>query len=342
MSSSSSKPRVALVLGAGGTIGHAFNVAVLSALADEFGWDARDADLIVGTSAGAVVGASLRVGLSSLDLRRRALAQPVSSEAAALVCLAEAAVAEARVLAAELAEEEPAVVGGLAARAARLRVASPERLRRAVREPWNVTPGSLFSALVPPGRMRTGYIGAAYAAINGGAWPERDLWVTAVDLDHGDRVVFGRPGGPEADFGQAVEASCAIPGYFAPVTIGTSRFVDGGAHSTTNADLVAEYEPKPDLALVTVPMSGVGSALRTPRFSIRQLVRRAVAREARFLRDQGIEVVTFQPTAADLELMVGDSMDPRKTAAVCQQAVDSTLDHVRRPEIADRLAALRL
>jgi NTE family protein len=339
--SAPANPRVALVLGAGGAVGHAFNVGVLSAIADEFGWDARDADLIVGTSAGSVVGASLRVGLDPLDLRRRALGQPLSADGAALIRRAETAVSEARVAAAEVAEDEPTVVDGLAARAARLRVSSPERLMRAFREPWKVTPGSLFSAIVPAGRLPTGYIGAAYEDLHGDGWPHRDLWIATVDLDVGARVVFGRETSPEATLGQAVEASCAIPGYFAPVTIGDARYVDGGAHSTTNADLVAEFEPKPDLALVTVPMSAVGSALRTPRNSIRQLARRSVAREARLLRDQGIEVVTFQPTAADLEVMSGDSMDPTKSGAVCRQVVESTLTHVRDPEIADRLTALR-
>ena len=243
-------------------------------------WDARDADLIVGTSAGSVVGASLRVGLDPLDMRRRALGQPLSDAGAALIRRAETAVSEARVAAAEVAEDEPDAVAGLAARAARLRVASPERLMRAFREPWKVTPGSLFSAIVPAGRLPTGYIGAAYEDLHADGWPHRDLWIAAVDLDVGHRVVFGRDGSPEATLGQAVEASCAIPGYFAPVTIGDVRYVDGGAHSTTNADLVAEYEPTPDLVLVTVPMSAVGSAVLNPRTSIRQFARRSVAREA--------------------------------------------------------------
>jgi NTE family protein len=333
---------IALVLGAGGAVGHAFNVGVLSALADEFGWDARRADLIVGTSAGSVVGASLRVGLDPLDMRRRALGEPLSPAGAALVRRAESAVYQARAAAAEFTEEDPVAAVGIAARAARLRVASPERLLRAFREPWKVTPGSLFSALVPAGRLPTGYIGAAYRDLHGDGWPHRDLWIAAVDLDVGDRVVFGRDDSPEATLDQAVEASCAIPGYFSPVTIGESRYVDGGAHSTTNADLVAEYEPKPDLAIIAVPMSGVGSALRSgARASLRQLARRSVAREARVLRDRGIEVVTFQPTAADLEVMTGESMDPTKSAAVCRQVVESTLAHVREPDIADRLTALR-
>jgi NTE family protein len=333
-------PTIALVLGAGGSVGHAFNVGVLSALVDEFGWDARRADLIVGTSAGSVVGASLRVGLDPLDLRRRALGRRLSPAGAELVRRAEVAVAGAQSAAAGEAIDDAEVARSLGGVAGRLRIASPERLIRAVREPWKVTPGSLFSALAPPGRVPTGHLGAPYDDLHGDDWPERDLWIAAVDLDVGDRVVFGRPGAPEATLGQAVEASCAIPGYFAPVTIGSSRYVDGGAHSTTNADLVARYEPKPDLAIVCAPLSAVSTAVAIPRFSMRQIARRSLAREARLLRDHGIEVVTMQPTAADLEQMSGDSMDPTKAAAVCSQVVESTVAHVREPEIADRLVSL--
>jgi len=328
---------VALVLGAGGTVGHAFHVGVLSALADEFGWDARSADLVVGTSAGSVVGASLRAGLGALDMRRRALGETLSPAGAVLAGRGEAAMAAAR---AEPADDTEQGVNPLAF-GRRLRIGSPERVLRAMREPWNVTPGSLFSALVPPGRLPTGYLGAVYDDLLGDEWPAPALWIAAVNLDVGHRVVFGRLGSPAATLGQAVEASCAIPGYFTPVTIDDARYVDGGVHSTTNADVVAEFEPPPVLAIVCAPMSAVGSALEIPRFSIRQLARRSVAREARLLRERGIEVVTLQPTAADLEHMSGNTMDPDKAEVVCRQVVESTLAHVRTPAIADRLGALR-
>ena len=324
---------VALVLGAGGDVGHAFHIGALSALADEFDWDARAADLIVGTSAGSVVGASLRSGLGPDDMRRRALGEPLSPDGTELVRRAEAAVADAR------SATDPAGVG--ASMASRLRMASPERVLRAMRQPWNVTPGSLISAFVPAGRLSTGYLGAPYDDLVGDEWPTRDLWIASVNLDVGHRVVFGQAGSPRAALGDAVEASCAIPGYFAPVAIADARYVDGGVHSTTNADLVAEYEPQPELAIVLAPMSAVGSALELPRFAVRQFARRSVAREAKLLRDRGIEVVTLQPTAADLEQMAGDSMDPTKAEAVCRRVEESTTEHVREPEIADRLAALR-
>src|SRR4051794_18162851 len=51
--------RIGLVLGAGGLTGDAFHRGVLRALADR-GYDARAADLVVGTSAGSMVGAFLR------------------------------------------------------------------------------------------------------------------------------------------------------------------------------------------------------------------------------------------------------------------------------------------
>jgi NTE family protein len=176
----------------------------------------------------------------------------------------------------------------------------------------------------------------------GERWPAAALWIVAVDLDVGRRVVFGRAGAPAVTVGQAVEASCAVPSYFAPVVIDGSRYVDGGVHSTTNADLAAQLEPPPDLALVSAPMSAVtGAVPRSQAFSIRQFARRQLAGEVAALRAAGVETVTFQPTAADLAVMAGDSMDQSKASAVCERIVASTRDHVRRAEIADRLTPLR-
>ncbi len=49
----------ALVLGAGGQAGEAFHRGVLRAMTD-VGLDARDAEVVVGTSAGSITAASLR------------------------------------------------------------------------------------------------------------------------------------------------------------------------------------------------------------------------------------------------------------------------------------------
>src|SRR6478672_10946248 len=74
-------PRVGLVLGAGGAVGHAFHAGVLAAIAEATGWDARKAEIVVGTSAGSGLGAFLRAGLAPRDLAARAMGQPLSAEA---------------------------------------------------------------------------------------------------------------------------------------------------------------------------------------------------------------------------------------------------------------------
>src|SRR4051812_8558232 len=71
-------PRVALVLGAGGVTGGAFHAGVLSALVDATSWDPRDAELIVGTSAGSATGGALRAGLSARDMAARARGEALS------------------------------------------------------------------------------------------------------------------------------------------------------------------------------------------------------------------------------------------------------------------------
>lgn len=366
--------RVALVLGAGGSVGHAFHVGVLSTLADELGWDARSADVIVGTSAGSVVGAGLRAGLDPLDMRSRALGRPLSAAGRRIVRTGEEAIA--RVMADDAADDvdatdpdaddEPIVaerpfdsVADLATRVRQMRMASPERVLRALREPWRVTPGSLFSAMVPPGRRPTEYLGAPYDALFGSDWPAAPLWIVAVRLDVGNRVVFGRDdgtGSTSATVGEAVQASCAVPGYFAPVTIGGERYVDGGVHSTTNADLAANLVPvarshpaadepvepvPPDLVIVSAPMSPErpGPEL-SPRSAVRQIARRWLSGELIGLRDRGVEAVAFQPNADDLAQMSGNSMDPSKAPAVIEQARVSTLARLREPDVADRMAIL--
>jgi NTE family protein len=338
--------RVALVLGAGGVVGHAFHVGVLNALAEELGWDPRGADLIVGTSAGSVVGASLRAGLSPADSRRRLAGEPLSPHGAVLVGRAEEEMAR-------LTEDgdgddngdvdvDEAEQTALAIIARRLRIASPERVRRALRAPWRVSPGSLASALLPAGRRPTAHLRAPHEGMLGDRWPAATLWIVAVDLDVGPRVVFGRAGAPLVTVGQAVEASCAVPGYFAPVSIDGTRYVDGGMHSTTNADLVASLEPPLDLAIVSAPMSAVtGSVPRSQAFSIRHYVRRQLAGEVAALRAAGVVTITFQPTAADLAVMAGNTMDPSKASAVCEQVVGSTRHHLRRGDVVDRLTPLR-
>ena len=191
--------RIGIVLGAGGVTGEAFHRGVLTALREVACFDARDAEVIVGTSAGALVGASLRCS-GSFAASRAAPAPP---------------------------DER---LG---------RLPDPRPLLSTLRRPWSARAGVLATALLPAGSRPTETFVAPLRRRCGGAWPERDLYVCAARRRDGRRVVFGTPGAPVTDVATAVAASCAIPGYFRPVAIGGEQYVDGGVHSPTNADVLA-------------------------------------------------------------------------------------------------------
>ena len=73
-----SDQRTALVLGGGGITGIAWEIGVLAGLA-EAGVDLTGADLVVGTSAGSVVGAQITSGAPLEDNRWRACTPASSS-----------------------------------------------------------------------------------------------------------------------------------------------------------------------------------------------------------------------------------------------------------------------
>src|SRR3712207_366785 len=80
-----SAPRVGLVLGAGGMAGTAFHAGVLQALFEDAGWDAREAEVIVGTSAGSTSAALLRAGFPPADYVARITGEPMTPEGARLL-----------------------------------------------------------------------------------------------------------------------------------------------------------------------------------------------------------------------------------------------------------------
>jgi NTE family protein len=205
--------------------------------------------------------------------------------------------------------------------------------------------------MIPAGRLPTDHLGAPYDELFDGDWPDDPLWVVAVRLDVGTRVVFGRGrhhGETSAPIGTAVRASCAVPGYFAPVVVDGERFIDGGVHSTTNADLAREAPAVlgddwgASLVIVSAPMSPERSATElSPRSAVRQFARRALASELATVRADGIDVVTFQPSDADLATMAGSSMDSSKGPAIVEQVNRTIRERLHEPELADALAVIQ-
>lgn len=308
-----------LVLGAGGLVGHAWHSGVLAALSDETGWDARSAHVIVGTSAGAGISSYLRAGVGGHELVDRLGRPPGSRSHSRLVA----------VQTASRGEPDPA--------SRRRRPLSPGMALRSAVPPWHARAGVVLTGLVPEGRRSTAPIADWSLELHGDDWPTLPLWLCAVDVATGRRVVFGRHTDlPDVTVARAVEASCAVPTVFAPVEIGDRRFVDGAVHSPTNADLLTGQGV--DIVVVSSPMSASsGSARIGPRAYHHRLLQN----EIELLRADGVESVRLEPAGDVLaELRRARGAGPEALAAVAALARDSVAAHLRRPEVADRLRLL--
>lgn len=318
--------RIGLVLGAGGMTGQAYHAGVLAALAERTGWDPRDARVIVGSSAGSVTGSVLRLGASASDLAAYAADRPLSAEGSALFAS----------LGAREREFPPI---DLARLARGVRLPSPRLATRALRRPWAVRPAAAAATLVPRGTIDLlSHTTVLDDHVADAGWPE-GLLICTTRRDDGARVVFGRPGAPTASLGSAVAASCAIPGYFTPVRIGTREYVDGGAHSPTNADVLRASGV--DLVVVVSPMSARSGRARTADAVIRLAAHRRLQREAARLRAAGIDVLAFEPTPRTLEVMGVNAMAQDRSAAVVEAAEAETTRRLADPRLAVRLDRLR-
>ena len=311
MVSPQSPQSIALVLGSGGILGGAFHAGVLKALHDVWGIDARDVDVIVGTSCGAMSGAFVAGGLHPNDLFRRETRQPLSPVGARIVAKARPP---------ERVGERPrSSVGGPAAL---------EVLGHAALRPWSVAPGSVMAGLLPRGTNSTEHLGALIDGLVGSAWPTRPrLRICAVDVHTGQRVVFDSTSC--ASPGQAGAASCSVPSVFAPVTIGDREYVDGGAHSADNLDVVGAEDH--DLVIVSSPMSSVAvSGGRGPWGLLRAATR--AQSELEQLKLRGCRVEVIRPTAKDLDAMGTNLLDASRRAAVALQAHASASQRFRQLE----------
>jgi NTE family protein len=208
----------ALVLGGGGIAGTAWEIGLLSGLAAG-GVTVRDADLVVGTSAGSIVGTLLRGEEDLEELYARQLGPVPAAEPRVRFDGAAMMARFAEALSGATGEEEArARIGALALEAATV----PEAERRAV----------------------------IAARIGNPGWPAQRLVVTAVATADGAFRAFDAGSG--VGLLDAVAASCAVPGVYPPITIDGVRYMDGGMRSVTNADLAADCGK----VLVVAPFAG--------------------------------------------------------------------------------------
>jgi NTE family protein len=312
------RPRIGLVLGAGGVLGAAWMTGALAHLADRLPAVAG-VDLIVGTSAGSVLAAALRCG-ASLD------------EIVAWQCGdATGVLSESVVLAATDGPLPPLPhlrLGSLPLARAGLFLQVP---------PWVGASGWL-----PHGRGQHVALRSLVSALHwrhsqsaadGGIWVDGDTWIAAMDYDTGQPVLFGRPGAPRASLPDAVVASCSIPGWYEPTLIGGRRYVDGGIRSATSLGALSGTKVQEVYVLApmasTEPDHPLQPHLRLER-RVRQLLTRALLRQAKMLSAQGKRVTIVTPGPRDLAVMGANLMDPRRRQAVLEVSLGTSADSLAR------------
>jgi NTE family protein len=286
----------ALVLSGGGMVGVAWESGLLAGLSAS-GVDLTMADLIVGTSAGSLVGAQVAMGRPASLIVDGILAE--DTERIFSAGGRPMKVPDMSVLFAKMVE---AVSG-----------ARPAEQVRAEIGAWALSSETISE------KEFIASLGRSFSGLSEEFWPARPFACTAVDAADGSFVLWNKESG--AGLVRAVASSCAAPGIFPPITIRGRRYIDGGMRSPTNADAAKGYD------LVTVVEfrgAGIDSAM-AERFE------RVIGREIDVLC-RGARVELIVPDPVCVEAFGPNPMDPRRrkgaaTAGVAQGKASA--DHLR-------------
>ena len=201
----------ALVLSGGGPVGIGWEAGVVAGLHAQ-GVDLSEADFIVGTSAGSVVGAQIARGRDMGEVTQRMRANAASASAT-----------------------RP--VGASGEQMQALMQAFVELFTS--NEPDEVKRAKIGAFALAAETMSEDAFIANFGHLADAAWPQRYA-CTAVDAVTGEFVVWDEHAG--VPLGRAVASSCAVPGIFPAITIGGRRYIDGGMRSATNADLAKGHD----------------------------------------------------------------------------------------------------
>jgi NTE family protein len=251
----------ALVLGGGGPVGRAWQMGIAAALLAE-GVDLRDADLIVGTSAGAIVGARLALGLDPIAMNFAADATAASLPS-------------------------PEAMAGLQAlMAGMIRAANsptPEVERTQI---------GRMALAAPTISEDASLARETFAAFKGQPWPP-SFRATTVSTTTGRLKVWDALAGVPLE--RAVAASAALPAMWPPITIGDDRYMDGGVCSMLNADVASG-------CVSAVVVSCIDLAARPGAPDAYTTLNKRVLTEIDGLRREGATVEIVEPSAAFREL----------------------------------------
>ncbi len=270
------------MLGGGGPVGVGWEAGLAAGL-EERGVRLADADLIVGTSAGAIIGSQLALGRPAGELLNAQITmdeRPDMRPVQRSFDLTPLLPVFAKMYTTDLPREE--LRKELGAIALSTQTISEDE------------------SLATFGRRNAGRLDR---------WPERRFVCTAVDTADGTFVTWDKDSG--VPIALAVASSCAVPGLFPPITINGRRYMDGGMGSTTNAELARGYD-KVLVVSVTAMRSAPG------REEIVARVRARFESELQALRDGGSAVETIVPDAESLDAFGPNLMDGTRRKAVAE------------------------
>jgi NTE family protein len=271
-----------LVLGGGGPVGIAWEAGVAAGLA-EAGVRIADADRIIGTSAGAFVGAQLASGRDPQNFAEAQIAQGEKDNAV------------------QAAGDKPAGVstpGDLTSLIQLMMTPLEAGETRQVRM-------AKFGALALAAKLdldEAGYL-AGFGRAFQRDWPERFV-CTAIDAETGAFVIWDRSS--HIELLRGVASSCAVPGIFPPVSINGARFIDGGVRSPTNIDLAKGADKVLALAVV----GEVGREMQMAR----------IGPELQALGSTPHRLIT--PDAGSLAAFGPNLMDPARRADICRAGLE--------------------
>jgi NTE family protein len=347
--------KTALVLGGGGFTGGVYEIGALRAL-DLLAVNStvNSFDVYVGTSAGSFVATMLANGITP-DEMMQVINKRVDSELDDL----------------DLDKVLKFNYFGFMQKAAMLPLRSLELMRRLVQmgDFSAMDIGVGLAEALPTGLYSGGgiadYVEQALAdsdGINDFRQLDKELYLTATDLDTCERLVFGEEGWDDVPISKAIECSTALPIVYKPVDLKGRQLVDGGIRSTTNVDIAVEKGAKfiivvnPLVPYVndfeqTIPtvfgtrvrrVSDMGMpaiANQTFRLMTHARLHEAVAR----WQDKypGVDIILVEPEPND-ELMFGTPiMDYSRRLKIARhgfESVTATLaqDYDRYREIAER------
>jgi len=314
----SGRVRTGVVLGGGGLVGISYHGGVLKAL-DLLGLTPGTSDVIVGTSAGALVAAYLGAGYPAdaffeYSHGRRDAVTP----------------------SAESGSDGPLFTPMWKSR--------PELMRRAVGSVVAVASASghwpsALDGRLPRARLEALFPFGMYSIEDTknrleqdlpDAWPRDDLLICTADLRSGQRRAFNSSDGPGVSFIDAVLASVAIPGFFPPVAIGERCYVDSGIVSATSLDLAVAAGCEAILCIV--PLGYRPDEVVTkrdpkvwPAMILRTYFTRLLDRALEDARARGVQVLVVEPSLAELKAHGANSMRAHDYAGVAEAACEGTL-----------------